>query len=122
MLVLVNLDGFQPGVEEDETGINIQSFTVRYFPERKVKVPNKQGETLGFAVSELPSTDITLNGHVTGTDGLMDTTFAVAYAFANDTNEFNQTGGTYIDENTVTQTAEGLRMLDARASSNPLVP
>lgn len=121
-LTLVSLSGFQGGIEADETGMNIQSISVRYFPEFKRKVPNRLGQTRGFVIPSIPSAEVTLSGHVTGATGILAATFATAYVFANDTDLFGRSaGGFYFDELTEAQTAEGLRMIDGKASADPLV-
>lgn len=122
-LTLVNLSALtaaQKGVELDETGINIASIVVRYFAEIKDKLMGKTGEARGFAVSTVPSRDITIEGEVGTALGLMALTWIAAATLANDTTTFGSaTGGIYLDEVTETQTREGWRSVSFRLSSNP---
>lgn len=43
-VTLVNLTGYQWGVESDEAGINMRSFGVTYRPEFKEYLQNRQNE------------------------------------------------------------------------------
>lgn len=102
--------------------MNIQSQAVRYFPEFKRKVPNRLGQTRGFVIPSIPSAELTLSGHVTGATGIMAATFATAYTFANDSDLFGRSAGVfYFDELTESQTAEGLRMIEGKATADPLI-
>lgn len=117
---LVNLTGFQRGVEADETGINIARISTRYFPEYKDKIPNKSGQTRGFAVPDKLSREVSITGEVTGATGLMAATHVAAVTVANDTTEFGALDGTlYMDEATVTQERDGWRSLDIKLSADP---
>lgn len=121
-LTLVSLSGFQGGIEAEETGINIQSFSIRYFPEFKRKVANRLGQTRGFVIPSIPSAELSLSGHVTGATGVMAATFATAFVPGNDVDGFGRSAGAfYLDEATEAQTAEGLRMIDVKFTADPLI-
>lgn len=121
-LVLVNLTGFQGGVEAEETALNIAEFTVRYFPEFKRKLPNRVGQTRGFAVPDKFSREVSMTGEISGTTGIMaaSVTAGVAVAVANEIADYTAVGGgLYVDELTISQPREGWRSLDASLSSDP---
>lgn len=113
----------QRGNELAETGINLESFTCRYFLEFKEKLKNYQGQAVGFAIPDKLSREVSVKGEVTGTTGIMATAFATAITFANDVGTFgtSNTGGFYLDEITETQTREGWRSIDGKWSSDPLI-
>lgn len=120
-LTLVNLSGYQRGVEAEETGINVESFSCRYFPEVKDKLKGITGETKGFAVSTVPSRDVKIRGEVKGSTGLMAATFVTAITPGNDVAVFaSATGGLYLDEVTEGQNRDGWRDADFSLSSDPL--
>jgi hypothetical protein len=117
-VTLVNLSGYQWGVEADETGINVESVEVAYRPEFKEFNKNKSGEKKGFAVAE-PEGEISISGEVTGSTGLMAATFAAAVTLANDHNLFGlSAGNVYLDEVTETQGREGFRAASFKFSKN----
>jgi hypothetical protein len=62
----VSAANYQYGIEADETGINIASFSCRYFPEFDDKLPNKDGQTIIRARPEKFSREISLSGEVNG--------------------------------------------------------
>lgn len=125
-LTLVNLSGFQSGIELAETGINVQKFSVRYFPQFKRKVENFLGQNLGFVIPSQLTREVTFEGHVTGNTGVMAVVWGTAYAFANDVGTFLATatansGGFYIDEITEDQEPNDCRKVSGKATSDPLV-
>ena len=126
-LTLVNLSGFQRGIESAETGINVDSFTCRYYPQFKDMVNNYQGQILGFAIPDKLSREVNVSGEVTGGTGIMAAVFATAQTFANDVGSFVATsggsnaGGFYVDEVTESQSRDGWRTVAMKATSNPLV-
>ena len=79
----------QRGIEADETGIKVEGFSVRYFPQFKDKVNNYQGQVLGWVIPDKLNREVTITGKViTGsTSGLMSAYFATAVTLANDTGE-----------------------------------
>lgn len=115
-----NLSGFQRHIETDETGINVSSFSVRYFPEFKDKLQNISGQTRGFAVPDKFSREITLQGEVSGATGVMAATLTTALTLANDVAVFGDgTGGVYMDEVTESQARGSWRAIDMKLSSDP---
>ncbi len=110
----------QRGVELAETGVSINTFTVRYFPEVNERLQNNLGETAGRVVSTLSSREVTLEAEVTGTTGVMTFTFIAACTVANDIADFGSpSGGLYMHEATVTQSRADWRKVNIRLESNP---
>lgn len=115
---LVGLTNFQYGVELDETGVNIQRYSVSSKPEFKDYVHNKSGNKRGFAGGDIES-DITLNAQVAGSTGIMAATAFTALTLANDVDNFGQTaGGVYVDEFTQEQSYNGFREVSVKMSRN----
>lgn len=115
----------QRGVDVNEVGIAIRRWAVRYHPEVMEKLPNNEGETVARAVSNVPSREITLEGEVTGTTGVMGFAFAgflATNALANDYNwgTGSNPGRLVMDEVTETQERAGWRSINMRISSDPL--
>lgn len=118
---LVGGTGFQHGIEAAETGVNIESFAVRYFPEINKRLAGITGETFLRAQSSKFSREVTYSGEVSGSTGLMASTVATALTFANDDDTFGDGSGTVLlDEVSETQSRDGWRKIDGRASSDPL--
>lgn len=113
----------QRGIEAAETGINVESFSCRYYPQFKDKLNNYQGQVVGFAIPDKPSREVSVKGEVTGSaTGLMAAAFATAQTFGNDVNVFGTVaGGFYMDEVTEEQTRDGWRSVDFKFSNDPLV-
>lgn len=112
----------QRGIELAETGINIESFSCRYYPQFKDKLNNFQGQVVGFAIPDKPSREVSIKGEVTNTTGIMATAFATAIVFANDVAVFGTAaGGFYLDEITEEQSRDGWRSVDGKWSNDPLV-
>ncbi len=110
----------QRGCENAETGVSINTFTVRYFPEVNERLQNNLGETAGRVVSTVASREVTLEAEVTGTTGVMVYTFLAACVPANDVADFGSpTGGLYMHEATVTQSRADWRKVNIRLESNP---
>jgi hypothetical protein len=117
-VTLINLSGFQWGVESEETGINIRSFGVGYKPEFKEFLPDKSNSKRGFAVGD-PEAEITVEGEVSGATGLMAAGFAAAVALANDHAEFGLgAGGVYLDSADIKQERAGWRDASFKLSKN----
>lgn len=117
---LKNLSGFQRGVESDEVGINIERIEVRIFPNVKVKLPDKDDEPRGFAVSATPSREVTIQGEINSALGVMAAAFATALVLVNDVDYFgSSTGGLYPDEATVVQGRGEWKNLSMKLSSDP---
>jgi hypothetical protein len=111
----------QRGVETDETGVNIASFSVRYYLAVNEKLPSNVGEPRARALADDFSRDISLRGEVlVGGGGVLDFTIGTACSLANDTNTFGTGAGTILlDEATEGQTRAGWRELDMKLSSDP---
>jgi hypothetical protein len=119
---LINASGYQLSIESEETGINCNSFKVRYYPEINAKLQGITGETIGRGRSAKFSRDASLSGEVKGNTGIMAMTLATAVTLANDTATFGDgSGGFYLEDVTETQTrGENWRSVDASLTSNPL--
>lgn len=125
--VYVGFTTGQRGIEADETGINTEGFSCRYFPQFKDYVVGYNGLNRGFAIPNQLSKEVTVSGKVIvgSTSGLMSIFFNAAYAFANDVADFlavsagTNAGGLYCDDVTIDQTPEGWRMANFKFSSSP---
>lgn len=111
----------QRGVETDETGVNIASFSVRYYLAVNEKLPSNVGEPRARALSDKFSRDITLRGEtLVGGGGVLDFTIGTDCSLANDTDTFGDGSGTILlDEAIESQERAGWRTLDMRLSSDP---
>ncbi len=117
-VTLINLTGYQWGVESNEVGINVRSFGVTYRPEFKEFLQNKQNEKIGFALGDTEA-EISVEGEVSSAAGLMAASFASAVTLANDHNEFGMsTGGIFLDEVTVNQERGGWRGASFKFTKN----
>jgi len=118
MATLVNLSGFQHGVNADETGISIESFRARVAPEFKNFALNKSGEKRGFVVGD-PELTVTIEGEVTGSTGVMAAVIATATTIANTTAYFGApTTGKYLDSGEVTETRDGFKRVSLEFSAH----
>jgi len=113
----------QLSIEAAETGINVSSFKVRYYPEIDAKLAGITGETIIRGRSSDFSRDVSISGEVTGSDGLMAVTLTSAVSVANDAATFGGAGGgLYLQDVTETQTrGENWRSIDMNLTSNPLL-
>jgi hypothetical protein len=122
---LVSLSGFQRGLEAAETGINVESFSCRYYYQYKNKVNDYLGQVRGFVIPDKFSREVRISGEVTGSTGIMATTGNTAITFGNDVGVFlgvasgTNAGGFYLDEATETQTRDGFRVVEATWTSDP---
>lgn len=121
---LVNLAGFQRGIEIAETGVNVESVSVRYFHQFKDKVSDFSGVTRGFAIPDKFCRELRMSGEVTGATGVMASNGNTAFVPANDVSSWvavasgSNAGGFYLDEATETQTRDGFRSFEATWSSD----
>lgn len=110
--------GAKRGVPQNEVGINVSRFIVRYYPEINENVPDAVGNTLWRVVSDRLSREVQCDGEIINNTGLMIITVAAALTFANDVLEFPGTGGTfYLDEATVTASRNGWVSVSIKASA-----
>ena len=111
-VTLINLSGYQYGVEAEETALNVKSFESAYKPEFKEWLMNKSNEKIGFALAPT-EVDISLEGEV---KGAISMTFASAVTLGNDSAEFGASGAVYMDEATVKQSRDGWRTFTGKFS------
>jgi hypothetical protein len=117
-VTLVNLSGFQHGVNADETGISIESFRARVAPEFKNFALNKAGEKRGFAVAAAELT-VSIEGEIIGNTGVMAATLTTATTIANSTAYFGApTTGKYLDSAEVTETRDGFKRVSLELSAH----
>lgn len=124
----VGLQTATRGNAQPETGINLESFSCRYYPQFKDYLRNYQGQNVAFAMPDKLNREATFSGEVlSGPSGIMAMKFVVAYTFANAVNAFETTngggnaGGFYADELTVNGTRDGWVSVSGRATSDPLI-
>jgi hypothetical protein len=121
-VTLVNLTGFQWGINADETGINIRSFKCKIAPEFKEYLKGKSGAKRGFAV-EVPELTISLEGEISGATGVMAAVTTTATTLANSSAYFGApTTGKYLDSAEVTEGREGWKDLTAEFSAQAGIP
>lgn len=129
-LTLVSLSGYQRGCEAAETGINLDSFSCRYYPQFKDKLNNYQGQVVGFAIPDKFTREVNVSGEVSSIgslSGVMAAVLNAAYSFANDVGTWvavtsgSNAGGFYFDEFNETQSRDGWRSFSGKATSDPLV-
>ena len=110
----------QYGVETDEDGISVSKFTVRYFPFINERLMSNVGEPRARAMSDKFSRELTVEGEVTGSSGVMAFTLATACTFANDVDDFGDNSGDFLlDEVTIDQGRAAWRMFNGKFTSDP---
>lgn len=120
------LSAEQRGNELAEPGINLDTFSCRYFFQFKDYLNNFQGQIKGHATPDKFSREVTITGEAAGSTGIMATILTVAQTFANDVSTFvavssgSNAGGFYGDEITESQGRDGFRRIDAKWTSHPL--
>lgn len=112
--------GYQRGVESAETGGNVESFDVRYFPEVSENLQGIGGETFLTGRSAAYSREVTLNAEIGAATGFMAFTFTTACTLANDIATFGTTTGTLLlDEATEAQSRSSWRNVAEKLYSFP---
>ena len=102
-ITLVNLTGILPGVQADETGINIKSFKAKIEPEIRKVLEGCKGLARGFYVGPM-KLNVTIDGEVMGSTGVMAATATTALTIANSTAYFGApTTGLYLTSGEVSQ-------------------
>jgi hypothetical protein len=120
LTIIGDLADLQRGIELPEVGIGARSLEVRTFPAVSEDHTDNLGEVDGRVVSTVPSVEVTLEGEVTGTTGVMAFTFLTACTIANDLDTFGGgTGDLLLQEATETQTAGGWRTVRLRLAAHP---
>ncbi len=118
----VGLSGLtQRGNFADETGINLNSFSVRFFPQFKDKLNGFNGQVRGWATPDKYDREIL------AATGIVAMKMVTAYTFAQTnitslyelTNGGGNAGGFYLDEATPSSSRDGWLVVSIRASSNP---
>ena len=113
-VTLINASGYQWGVESAETGVNVESFSCAYRPEIDEPLQNISGEQIGSAIGET-ETEISVEGEINNSTGLMAAAFTTTTTIANDDDQFGaSTGGIYLKEATVSQSRTGWRRVSLR--------
>lgn len=113
---LINLTGYQWGVETEETGINVSQFDVTVRPEFKEFLSDKSNTKIGFAVGD-PEEEISVAGEIKGALPVSD--FVTAVTLANDKDYLGLTAGTvFVDEASITQGRGAWKGLSAKCSRN----
>jgi len=110
------------GITYAEVGINIKRITVRYFPEQNVRHLNYAGETMARSISQYFSREVSCEGEIIGTTGIMAFTLGAVCTFVNTVVEFGPAPGTLLlDEATTVKDRTGWQSVSVKASSNPYI-
>jgi len=105
-LLLTNLTGFLPGVQADEGGINIKSFKTAVEPEFSNVIPGKNGAGRGRVQAPMKK-NVTIDGEVTGSTGVMAAVLGTAFVPANSSAYFGApTTGLYLQKGDVEESRE----------------
>lgn len=120
---------YQRGNELAETGGNLDSFEVRYFPQFKDFLNNFQGQAFVFATTDKFSRDVTITGEqvTSSSTGVMLINLTTAFVPANDISDFvaipsgTNAGGLYANEMTISQSRDGWRRFSIPLHSDPLI-
>lgn len=118
MATLVGLSGYQYGIENAETSIEVKSFVVNISPQFKTFALSRTNENKGFALGPIRLA-ISLNGDISATSsGWWSWTFSTAITLGNDITYFGTggTGGVYLDSAVVTQTSDNFKTMSAELS------
>lgn len=116
-LVLVNLEGFQRGIDEDEVGINCEKFTVEVEPEINEWLPGITGQARGKAVGD-PMGKLSIEGEIYAATGVMASVAQTAFVPVNTTTYFGRSaGGWYLDRGTVDADRSGWKKVSTEHSS-----
>lgn len=116
-LTLVNLSGYQRGIELDETGINVSKFSLEVEPEINDWLPGIDGQATGKAVGD-PMGKLTIEGEINAPTGVMAAVATTAFEPENDVTYFGRSaGGFYLDKATVDQERDGWKKVNAEFSS-----
>lgn len=119
--VLVNLSGFQFGVLNDESGINIESISKKYGA-KKIRVPDKQGSARGKVYYDF-TIDVQIDGEMVGNTGLSAATIGASVSLSNTVYGFGiTTGGFYVDDASVMTNREKMQALSIKISVDPQIP
>lgn len=114
-LTLINLTGFLPGVQQDETGINIKSFKTAVEPEFRNMVPGKNGAARGFVAAPMKKT-VSISGEYTGSTGVMAAVLGTAFTPANSSAYFGApTTGLYLTKGDVEESRESGALVSINA-------
>lgn len=121
-VTLVDLSGYQFGIETAETSIEVKSFVVVTEPQFKNYQVSRTNENIGFAVGPARQT-ITLEGELNASSlGVLAFTFATACTLANDKDYFGvTTGDVFMDSVTVTQSFGGFKSLSMNLSRDQAI-
>jgi hypothetical protein len=122
MATLVDLSGYQYGIETAETSIEVKSFIVVTAPQFKQMQTDKTNSNIGFAVGPIRQ-EITLEGELNAASlGVLAFTFATACTLGNDKDYFGvSTGDVFLDSATISQTSDGFKSLSMNLSRDPAI-
>lgn len=108
------------GIETDETGVVMQSFSVRYYLAVNDFLENKDGERVKRAFSAKFSREVSIGAVVSGSTGIMAIVPTTAATIANDTSTFGDgSGGLYLMEVTEHEGKGDWRNIDMTLQSEP---
>ena len=106
-MTLINLDGFQRGVAEDEDGINCREIKTTVEPEYLEFLGDLVNEARGAAVGAMKLA-VSISGEVSGASGLMAASAVAAFTPANSIAYFGAPAtGLYLEKGEVTESRDG---------------
>lgn len=117
-VTLKNSSGYSFGVATDETGIKVATFTRRYAPEFKEPRHGLQNLIEGWAIGDIQA-DITIEGEINATTGVMAIVATTAFAPSGDVTEFGfSTGGFYMNSAEVREERGGWKSVTVELQAN----
>lgn len=121
-VTLTNLAGYVWGISNDETAINIETFTAKATGQKKI-VPNRQGLVVGRADFQFIKT-YSIKGFITGTTGAISSVIGTFIAVANDIalGGVPAGQGIFLDDLQIDRMALDLSRISYNMSSYPGVP
>lgn len=122
MVTLVDLSGYQYGIETAETSMEIKSFEVTTEPQFKQYQTDRTNANIGFAVGPIRQT-FSLQGELNASSsGVLAFIFTTACTLANDKDYFGvSTGDVFLDSATISQTSDGFKSVAMTLSRDPAI-
>jgi len=118
--------GLQKGIDQDETGIKIESIEWSISDEKQYSF-DKYGGHDGFCHGYNPSVSISVSGEISGSTGVAAAAYGTAVTFANEEGAIvgstfagvANTGGFYPEDISFSESRDGFRTMSITAISHP---